>query len=277
MGIQHMDLISAQPYLMLAAAEVTSFPYSNSRLVTGVLSAILETAGTVSWIPDCFSTLLLHAEGAQPPLLITPCPLRQEVGLLSGRYYILRFSPLASYCLYRVYHDIPDFSSRQIPAIDIFPELEDILPSLQQSFSVVNNCHALLQFFQTKLSFAPVEPRCAHILQQILVTNGKQSVPELAHSMFFSTRYIHKLLCQNIGFGYKTLVRILRIHNVIYAMTQAQDSLTLPTPYNFYYDQSHYLREFKQLCGKSPREIRGALAARPQTRHFTGASSLFPQ
>lgn len=75
---------------------------------------------------------------------------------------------------------------------------------------------------------------------------------ELSSTLSVSQRYLQKMFVSKIGFSQKHLLRILRFQNVMRQLPDYTSSLTQLAYEHHFYDQSHFIREFKSFTGFSP-------------------------
>ncbi len=82
-------------------------------------------------------------------------------------------------------------------------------------------------------------------------------------------RYLQKLFVARIGFSPKHLQRILRFQDVLRTLPSYTSSLTNLAYEHHYYDQSHFVREFKEFTGHPPSDF--DTTQLPINQHFIGA------
>ncbi len=150
---------------------------------------------------------------------------------------------------------INKFSRLEISA---FKPVESLLSSPGDSFRAV---------------FALFETYIAHQLmrhefnQDFLVVYKKLTSPdgyyttveELAAYMGYSTRYLHSRFRKFFGMSPKRLMKLIRFNHAlkyIYDM-EGRKSLSYIAHEVGYHDQSHFIRDFREICGKTPKQIAG--------------------
>lgn len=78
----------------------------------------------------------------------------------------------------------------------------------------------------------------------------------LASLLNVSQRYLQKAFLTKIGFSQKQFLRILRFQQILQRLSQRDiSSLTTLAYENDFYDQSHFVREFKAFTGFLPSEF----------------------
>jgi AraC-like DNA-binding protein len=93
-----------------------------------------------------------------------------------------------------------------------------------------------------------------HAVDLIAQTHGMLTIRELAAHVGYSKRYLDTLFKDHVGLAPKSLASILRFQECYQVWTR-QASLAsyrnrLPA---YYYDQAHFIKEFKRYTGFTPR------------------------
>ena len=94
----------------------------------------------------------------------------------------------------------------------------------------------------------------AACLTQVMHTNGNVSVRQLATEMKISERQLERRFSSTIGLSPKLFSRIIRFQNIFKLMEAKQHikSLTSLSHEAGYYDQAHFIRDFKGFSGINP-------------------------
>ena len=92
------------------------------------------------------------------------------------------------------------------------------------------------------------------LTRKIHDTNGFLHIKELSLSEHYSERHLNRLFCHYIGMNVKLFSRIVRINNAIEQMKNSKSRCALISQQLGYYDQSHFINDFKAICGVSPRQ-----------------------
>lgn len=90
-------------------------------------------------------------------------------------------------------------------------------------------------------------------IKEIIRHKGLISVEKLSGSLFYSERHMNRLCARQIGMSMKLFSRLVRVNNAIRFLQNTQNSLTY-TSYQFgFYDQSHFINDFKSVCNITPK------------------------
>ena len=95
----------------------------------------------------------------------------------------------------------------------------------------------------------------AYCVQALKSADGRISIRELEQATGYTHRYLDSLFKQHVGLPPKALAGIYRFQRFYrkWARGQSFDMLKHDL-YDYYYDQSHFTKEFKKMTGYAPRE-----------------------
>ncbi|MBL8019210.1 MAG: AraC family transcriptional regulator [Leptospirales bacterium] len=88
-------------------------------------------------------------------------------------------------------------------------------------------------------------------VQAILATDGLIPIQDLQTKTGYSRRYLNMLFQEHLGISPKTLGTIARFQK-FYRLLQDDRTPHDGLIYDAYYDQSHFIREFKRFTGMAP-------------------------
>lgn len=90
-------------------------------------------------------------------------------------------------------------------------------------------------------------------IRQILFSSTALSIPALADNCFLSRRQFERKFIHYAGYSPKQFQRIARFNAVIKGFEQQPGSLTEIAHHCGYYDQSHFIHDFRLFSGYSPK------------------------
>ena len=94
-----------------------------------------------------------------------------------------------------------------------------------------------------------------HTLDLIAQTHGLMRVQELEAQTGYTRRYVDMLFKEHVGVSPKSLASILRFQEVYQVWAQQKSPTFLRNNvYTYYYDQSHFIKEFKRYTGFTPQK-----------------------
>lgn len=126
---------------------------------------------------------------------------------------------------------------------------------LLNKMSVCNNEWSMMEafstFLQRNLSIKPIDQRVEFALSKI--RNGSAcNIDNLSHELNISTTRLRTLFYNHIGIAPKELIKIYRLQRALKAGMDTHTNLTQLAYSLGYYDQSHFIHEFKEFLGMSP-------------------------
>lgn len=97
------------------------------------------------------------------------------------------------------------------------------------------------------------EPSITSVIDKIRSSGESISIKSLAESVYISERHLNRLFEKNIGLNVKLFERLTRINKAvkIYKNNAKQNSTNIAHQSGFF-DQSHFIRDFNELCGTTP-------------------------
>ena len=117
-----------------------------------------------------------------------------------------------------------------------------------QRISIIEN------FLSANLAKTQTDPLIHDALQRIKSTNGNVKIKELANSLNISQDPFEKRFRKLIGASPKQFSTIIRLRNLIKTYSPTQ-SLTHAAYEAGYFDQSHFIKDFKSFTGQKPHDF----------------------
>jgi AraC-like DNA-binding protein len=91
------------------------------------------------------------------------------------------------------------------------------------------------------------------VVENILQNQGMVSISQTAKEFGISQRQLERHFRQKIGVSPKFLCRIIRLQNLLNALRKSESKDFSQAAMSFgYYDQSHFIHEFREFAGASP-------------------------
>lgn len=228
---------------------------------------IIFNLGTGKWqtaVGDAFVTT--------PPVelwgqIIRPLPIK-SVG--KNTMLGIRFFPHAA--AYFLNDKVDLFNNQVIDLSNISDKAVNILYSRLLETTTWNKRIELIEkllldrlsFSQRKLSKVAV---VSSIMNEISQDDFFDNIENVASRYGITSRYVQKLFLQYTGLTPKLYSKINRFQNSLRLITQKEVSLTSIAYDCGYFDQSHFIREFKSFTGSTPSAY--ALENSPVTLAFT--------
>ncbi len=153
-----------------------------------------------------------------------------------------------------------DAWSGQTPAPElVFGDAVLQLESSLRASSDIESSAALLDaFFLSRLRLNATQGTFDRTLAALVAGHGRTPVSELAAVAGTSPRQVERIFARGLGFPPKTVGRVLRFqHALRRLMADPGVSLGEVAAGAGFYDQAHFIRDFREFSGGVPRGYRG--------------------
>lgn len=185
-------------------------------------------------------------------------------GIFSVRFLPGGFSPFTNI-------DLKEMENSAISIKHLFKkDGEELAHSILQAKSISEKIRLVETFFKSRLSYVDTIDRIIKsTVETILTANGQITVNELSQYSNINRRQLERKFSSAIGLSPKQLSKTIRLQATLkWLLTNPFTSLTALAYQGEYYDQSHFIRDFKELTGLTPKEFYGDTLA--MSRFFIG-------
>ena len=146
--------------------------------------------------------------------------------------------------------DAFELSNQNIPLEYLVSE--KILEQLLNVESIGEKIGLISDFFLNRIQGSEINLKKAEFAC-VLLQKGTP-LKDIQNEMALSERSLERLIKQYVGMSPKMFSRIMRFQSGLDILRKSKlDSLTTITYENGYFDQSHYIREFKEFTGTTPK------------------------
>jgi AraC-like DNA-binding protein len=114
---------------------------------------------------------------------------------------------------------------------------------------------AVVERFLQELPFAR-DPVVTRALERLSDPNGRPSLAAIAAELALSERQLERRFLSRVGMMPKRFARLARFQRAVSLMDSAS-ALAAVAQHAGYYDQSHFVREFRAFAGTAPAAWRG--------------------
>jgi AraC-like DNA-binding protein len=95
-------------------------------------------------------------------------------------------------------------------------------------------------------------------IDTLLLTKGRASISDILKDDLSKRRQLERLFVKQIGVSPKQLAKVIRFQSAIKMLLNDEgENLTNIAYENDYYDQAHFIKDFKEYTGISPKEFLG--------------------
>lgn len=182
------------------------------------------------------------------PLEIAPSG---ATGIFSVRFHPDGFTPFASLPL-------SEMENRAVPLIELFGNEGDVLEKQMLKASSTEERIQIVESFLLGrlLTSETVNKVVKSGVDVLLQLNGQVSVDELTEQLNINRRQLERKFSSVIGLSPKQLSKIIRLQSTLKMLSNKQfTSLTSVAYEGNYYDQAHFIKDFKEFTGMSPKHF----------------------
>lgn len=170
--------------------------------------------------------------------------------------FIIIFKPAGFSALFR--RDVAELTN-QLPDFLLLAGASEgfyFLEQLAEAKSFAAQASVLDNFFLKKAKQCGSNgEQISEACRQLIVSKGLINIKELAYQTNMSLRTLERQFTERVGVSPKTFARFKRFHHALSLMNgQKQQSYTSIAYSCGYYDQSHFINEFKSFANHSPSE-----------------------
>ena len=138
-----------------------------------------------------------------------------------------------------------------------------LIESIQPGSSISDFRHLFDKYFLKNLLQIDqrFDNQVYEALMIILKKSGSINIQKDIHkSVGVSPRHLRRLFDFYIGHNIKSFIRVVRFQNYLRAQLESKANSAERLYYDSYYDQAHFIKEFKTFCGETPKSALGYLS-----------------
>lgn len=174
-----------------------------------------------------------------------------QTGIFAIRFYPDGFTPF-------IHSSLQVMANKAVPLQELFGmdgiRLEKSILSAPTTEERIQHIEA---FLLGTLTSAENIDRIAQLsVEYILKLNGKLSVDELSAQLNVNRRQLERKFSTAIGLSPKQLSKVIRLQSVLKMMVNKEFTNLASVAYEGeYYDQAHFIKDFKEFTGLSPKQF----------------------
>lgn len=180
----------------------------------------------------------------------------KKISFLYGcEYFGVRFFPGEAIRVLKC--SIKEFIDNEIPLIDIVKKDLFISEKICKAENFYDRIAVFKNFITSFLLDTHIPIIIQNSINRICENKGLVSISELAEYTGYSTRYLRKTFETFVGISPKLLSQIVRFQNCLYMIINGGNYHVMDTILECgYYDQSHFINEFKKFTYLTPNQIK---------------------
>jgi AraC-like DNA-binding protein len=164
----------------------------------------------------------------------------------------IEFSPKGAYRFFKF--TLNDVQNRIYSISDVLGNTgRQLVEQMSNTVSVQQKISLLQRFLLRQLSLINEDLIFEYCIEKITSSKGKITIKELERKTGYSGRWLNMKFNEKIGVSPKNLSSIIRFKEYYQAIINSTErSFTRNDLYDFYYDQSHFIKDFKRFTGLPP-------------------------
>ena len=181
---------------------------------------------------------------------------------------IIEFNPLGAYRLFHLSYTA--VKNQIVELTDLMGNrVRELKAQLAEASTLDLKLKHLQHFLIRQLEKNTPDPIYDYCINRISASKGIISVAQLEKETGYSSRWLHTKFSERLGTGPKNLTEIVRFKQFYLAYANGANLHSLKQHvYNYYHDQSHFIRAFKRFTGFTPTGLQNSMNELA-TRHYT--------
>jgi AraC-like DNA-binding protein len=232
-------------------------PYIANYTITFPTSQTMPDAYTV--LPTASSTLIISVSadsifGGLRGVNTKAC----NVGAHANKMHLLLLIEFHPGGLHPFIHiDQFELLDSSFPLEDLDKTLNQTLEdTLLSSASIESLIDSLDYILLAKLRNRQADKSITTMMQGIIKRHGNISAKELSSEFYYSEKHIRRLFLHQVGTTPKIFSRIVRANYALHLLQTSPAYLTDIGVSSGFFDQPHFIHDFKMVCGLTPMEYK---------------------
>jgi AraC-like DNA-binding protein len=178
-----------------------------------------------------------------------------HAGGVNSSMFVIRFKPGMAYPFLQV--PVSELNHQVVEADLVFKkELSCLRERIIEAHSVGCKFQIAEQYLLQKLQqVIDIPPVIQFAIQHIITNPATATIQHIVQKTGYSHKHFLALFHKHVGFNPKQFLRITKFQQVIHQLENRQTTPWTQIAYESgYYDQAHFINDFKAFSGFSPRE-----------------------
>jgi len=144
---------------------------------------------------------------------------------------------------------------------DHFSELKPVFNEIEQNDKTESSLEEVNKYFTTlDIELSPKIEMVKLICEFILDSKGMVKVKEISIHFKKTRQYINKIFKEEVMCSLKTFITSVKIVSLVKQKSKSEEQSLTELAYDYgYFDQAHFINDFKKVCGITPSQYFGDL------------------
>ncbi len=195
-------------------------------------------------------------------------PNAMVMGQRTKSYYIEPLGNVNSFAICFYPHGFANFVCTPLenlvdvetPIESLFGEIpsKELKQKISQAASTQERIEIIEIFLLNKLNQnTTIESLVKTTVDTLISTNGSTPINQILKNDLSKRRQLERKFRKQIGISPKQLSRVLRLQTALKMLLNDNESLTNIAYESEYFDQAHFIKDFKEFIGNTPKEFLG--------------------
>lgn len=215
-----------------------------------------NTKDVVIAVPDGAVDILFHTSGNKVDAQIYGSVKKGTYVHFEtdSNYFGVRFSPGTAENLLKC--PIDKFTGVSVNFGDVLKKSTKLIENICFGNSFENKAKEFESFYLSNREDSKMSPLVSFVIKKINRTYGEIRVQDLADEAGYSTRHINNQFKKHVGLAPKMYIRIVRFQRSFELIRSQKNTDFAELAEDVgYYDQAHFINEFKEFSLKTPSQI----------------------
>ncbi len=188
------------------------------------------------------------------------------MGQRTKSYYIEPTGDVDSFAICFYPHGFANFVSSpledlvdiEVPIEELFENGEELKKNIIEAESTEERIKITEHFLLDKLNEnSTIEHVVKTTVETLVSTNGSTSINAILKDSPSKRRHLERNFRKQIGISPKQLSKVIRLQTALKMMLDNQENLTNIAYESDYFDQAHFIKDFKEFTGITPKDFLG--------------------
>ncbi len=180
-----------------------------------------------------------------------------EMKALPGaKAFFVKLYPWVPYWLFKTPLYLFNNQSVELENLDKTENIKSLAKNIRSASSVNEMIAHFESYFIKKVKSHSTNPLLELAIKKIFQKKGNLTMDELNLNVKVSHRYLEMLFKKELGLSPKRYARIIRIKKISLQLIEQPNTQLSQLAYQWnYYDQSHFIKDFKSISLQTPRQF----------------------
>jgi len=156
---------------------------------------------------------------------------------------------------------LKDLANKETPIHQLFEEksANELAQKIVDAIDDSQRIAIIESFLFEKLNAkSTIDKIVKNTIDALLATNGSAQINHILKTDLSKRRQLERKFSKQIGISPKQLAKVIRLQSALkMLLNNSTESLTKIAYQNEYYDQAHFIKDFKEFTGTNPKDFLG--------------------